>query len=178
MPKSKGGRITDQNGYILIMNRNHPFHSKVGYIREHRLVYEESRNCCLLRWTEVHHKDGDIRNNIWYNLQPLSKSQHAFLSNTIYSPSHKCTECGSERSTIRKNSGNKRWVRGMCKRCEDKKRSRKRGVSPRVVYPLDHRCIKCGSENTDIKNGTKRWRRGMCYICSGKFYWKKYNNLS
>lgn len=53
-----------------------------GYIEEHRIVYEESRKCCLLPKTVIHHIDGKRANNVWYNLQPLNHAQHSAIENT------------------------------------------------------------------------------------------------
>jgi hypothetical protein len=39
-PSWKGGRRTDDSGYTLILNPDHPF-AKDGYVAEHRLVVEE-----------------------------------------------------------------------------------------------------------------------------------------
>jgi hypothetical protein len=76
-----GGRIKRSDGYIQILRPNHPSvrNRKWPYVFEHRLVYEESRDCCLLDWIHVHHKDGNRSNNVWYNLQPLTNLQHKKL---------------------------------------------------------------------------------------------------
>lgn len=75
----KGGVSVDDQSYILIKTPNHPYKDGRGYVRKHRLIYEDSRNCCLLRWVVIHHKDGDKRNNIWYNLVPMTLSDHSRL---------------------------------------------------------------------------------------------------
>jgi len=36
----------------------------------------------LLPWVHIHHKDGNTLNNVWYNLQPLTKPQHHSLEIT------------------------------------------------------------------------------------------------
>jgi len=51
----KGGKQIDKTGYILILNRNHPFCNKAGYIREHRLVVESQLNRYLSPEEKVHH---------------------------------------------------------------------------------------------------------------------------
>lgn len=66
-------------GYWHIYKPDHPFHYPDGYVRHHRLVYEECYNCCLLRYTDIHHRDGDRANNVWYNLIPYNRAQHMRL---------------------------------------------------------------------------------------------------
>jgi len=58
---------------------NHHFADYAGYVQEHRLVVEEQWNCCLLPWADVHHRDEDIQNNVWYNLWPMMRAQHSSL---------------------------------------------------------------------------------------------------
>ena len=72
-PNYSGGK-TISRGYTLIK-----IYDRNKYIREHRLVYEESRDCCLLQWVIIHHIDGDKKNNIWYNLIPMTQSKHRRL---------------------------------------------------------------------------------------------------
>lgn len=75
----RGGRQI-HNGYIISYKPDHPFADHHGYVREHRLIYEESRNCCLLSWIHIHHLDENRLNNTWYNLKPLTRSEHGRLS--------------------------------------------------------------------------------------------------
>lgn len=74
----EGHKIIDHAGYILIKISDHPFADHEGYVREHRLVYERHFNCYLLRWTIVHHKNGNEKDNRIENLEPMTGSQHAF----------------------------------------------------------------------------------------------------
>src|SRR6188768_2005733 len=50
-----GYRSTDPKGYILIRRPEHHFANSSGYVREHRLVWEEYYKACLLPWADVHH---------------------------------------------------------------------------------------------------------------------------
>lgn len=73
----KGGRIiTSDGGYVKIKKPEHRSANKYGYVYEHRIVYEEYYNCCLLDWISIHHKDGNRQNNKIENLQPVTKAQH------------------------------------------------------------------------------------------------------
>jgi hypothetical protein len=77
----KGGRYKDVHGYWLVKKPDHPQANNNGYVREHRLVYEDSRNCCIIpqllgQPIHVHHRDGNRANNVWYNLMLVLKSEH------------------------------------------------------------------------------------------------------
>ena len=75
----KGGRYKDHRGYIRVFRPDHPHCNIKRYVYEHRLVYEESRNCCLLPWIVVHHIDGNRSNNIWYNLRSMTNEDHVSM---------------------------------------------------------------------------------------------------
>ncbi len=85
----KGGRIKNVEGYILIHKPNHHYAVYDGYVREHRLVWEEHRNAILLPWAHVHHKDGNKQNNVWYNLQAMTNSQHTSFHRRLHVKKHK-----------------------------------------------------------------------------------------
>ena len=75
----KGGRRVHVEGYIEIYSPNHPKRDARNIVREHRLVWEQEHDAMLLPWAHVHHKDHDIKNNVWYNLQAMTNSQHQKL---------------------------------------------------------------------------------------------------
>lgn len=66
------------NGYVLIyVGKGHHLADVRGYAYEHRLVAEEAIGRRLGPGEEVHHKDGDKRNNAPENLQVMkSKAEH------------------------------------------------------------------------------------------------------
>lgn len=71
----KGGRTKHTNGYILVYKPDHPFAHK-GYVYEHRIVYEEHYNCCVLSWIDVHHINGNKTDNRIENLITITRSEH------------------------------------------------------------------------------------------------------
>lgn len=93
-PAWKGGRVIDDNGYILIRCQDHPF-AKDGYVFEHRYVVEEwtkehdpdnplliviDGNKYLKPTAVVHHIDEVKTNNDKSNLMLLPhQSAHAFI---------------------------------------------------------------------------------------------------
>lgn len=65
----QGGKQIEREGYVLVKAPDHPYRSKAGYVREHRLVMEQMIGRYLRPEEEVHHKDGDPTNNHADNLQ-------------------------------------------------------------------------------------------------------------
>lgn len=63
-----GGRVVDKHGYILVKQANHPHATKLGYVREHRLVAETILGRYLTPTEVVHHIDDDPGNNSPENL--------------------------------------------------------------------------------------------------------------
>lgn len=83
----KGGRIIKPSGYVEIyVNGKH--------VSEHRWVYEQEHNCCLLRWSNVHHLDGNRSNNVWYNLCGMMGYHHA-RRHPPNRAAHICPACGA-----------------------------------------------------------------------------------
>lgn len=75
----KGGRMKGGK-YVLIFSPNHPFSDRHGYVREHRLVMEESIGRYLKPKEVVHHINGNHTDNRIENLQLLSGiSEHMKL---------------------------------------------------------------------------------------------------
>lgn len=80
-PASKGGRAVQRSRkggkeYVLIYTPLHPFADHRGYVREHRLVMEQSLGRHLLPSEVVHHLDENTLNNDLSNLQIMSWKEH------------------------------------------------------------------------------------------------------
>ena len=67
----KGGKA-----YKLLFNPTHPSATLRGYVREHRLVMEESLGRFLNENEIVHHIDGDTLNNSVENLKVMNGKEH------------------------------------------------------------------------------------------------------
>ena len=67
-PNWKGGRKTSHRGYTYILQPKHPFATKAGYVREHRLIAEKALGRYLTKKEIIHHIDDNPRNSIKENL--------------------------------------------------------------------------------------------------------------
>mgnify|MGYP001615090277 CR=1 FL=1 len=67
-PRWNNGTKLHAYGYRLVASPNHPFKDKQGYVREHRLVIEQTIGRYLFPEEDVHHLDGDKLNNNSNNL--------------------------------------------------------------------------------------------------------------
>ncbi len=79
-PQWKGGKTTLSKKYVGIKDRKNPMAGKHGYVREHRLVVANHLGRPLRADEEVHHLNGDTRDNRLENLVVLSKSEHSKIS--------------------------------------------------------------------------------------------------
>jgi hypothetical protein len=61
--------------YIKLYRPSHPFASKQGFVKEHRLVMEEMIGRYLERHETVHHKNGNRQDNRPENLELWSRRQ-------------------------------------------------------------------------------------------------------
>lgn len=73
----KGGKIITTKGYIRVLNREHPYANRMGYVLEHRLIMEEYLGRYLERNEVVHHKNRDKKDNRIENLEVLTPSDHS-----------------------------------------------------------------------------------------------------
>lgn len=128
----QGGRSKDQYGYYTLYAPYHPFSNKDGRVREHRLYYECYYSCCLLPYTEIHHKDENKENNFDINnLQPVYDYQHTSIHNPRIDKSNwRCSNCNSH-TTTKGTDGYDKWYRDgrgghICDNCYQSKNSYKR----------------------------------------------------
>lgn len=95
-PRWKGGRQVTRRGYVEVwIPRDHPFFAMArgltgvgGYVFEHRLVMALALGRPLADHEEVHHIDGDRRDNRLANLQ-LRFTPHGAGA------AFRCADCGS-----------------------------------------------------------------------------------
>lgn len=64
-----GYRYVDGEGYVRVVQRDHPMASAKGYVAQHRLVMAEHLGRPLLRSESVHHLNGDKADNRLENLE-------------------------------------------------------------------------------------------------------------
>lgn len=110
--------ICKDHKYLSVLKPDHHKATSRGRVLQHRLVYEEYYNCCLLFYTEIHHINGDTKDNRIENLQPLYKSQHIKLEKTK-SFNRNCLLCGINESRDYKNNNHwNKYKNGyICQRC-------------------------------------------------------------
>lgn len=105
-PNYKGGMRKD-HGYLAIYRPDHPNCTTRGLIKLHRYLYEKYYNCCLLKYTEIHHINDNRLDNRKENLKPLYKGQHSRITNTK-DVKRNCLMCNIDRSVDYK--GRKNWM--------------------------------------------------------------------
>ena len=117
-PGWKGGITIDGNGYEMIYSPNHPYKNKTGYVRSHRLVLEQYYTILLgynvfldPKIYHVHHIDGNIKNNNYWNLQLVTGSQHVTIHNLIDMSDRFCILCKSNKTYIMKHNNRPHWMK-------------------------------------------------------------------
>ena len=73
----KGGRVMDDDGYVLLKRPDHPNANNHGYVREHRLVMETTLGRYLERGEVVHHVNEIKTDNRPENLMVLTPGEHS-----------------------------------------------------------------------------------------------------
>jgi hypothetical protein len=107
-PKWHGGRIRDKHGYILVRIPEHPYATRHGYVREHRLLMERMLGRYLLPTEVVDHIDGNPANNRPHNLR-LFASNADHLRATLAGRTPNWTEEGKARLQESFDRGLRLW---------------------------------------------------------------------
>lgn len=120
-PYKRFESIKDYDGYVLILDWNHPQCSNNGYVFEHRLIMEKYLGRYLTQKERVHHINGIKTDNRIENLQLLeSQSQHMTIHLTKDMSNRFCLFCHSDKTYTRK-SGRPKWCNYnngfICGRC-------------------------------------------------------------
>ena len=99
-----GGR-TKRDGYWLVLKKDHHFANRDGYVLEHRLVYEEYYNCCLLPWCDIHHINEIKDDNRIENLKLIgTRSDHVkHHKQPIDMENRICLLCDSKKTGLKKD---------------------------------------------------------------------------
>lgn len=74
-PRKVGKKKVDRSGYIAIRFPEHPNANKTGYVYEHRLVMSDHLGRPLTKQENVHHVNGDRKDNRLDNLELWVKPQ-------------------------------------------------------------------------------------------------------
>jgi hypothetical protein len=72
----KGGRVSDNDGYVLLYRPDHPRAGSTGYVFEHVLVAEQSYGEPIPRGLHVHHLNGIRDDNRLANLVVVEPKDH------------------------------------------------------------------------------------------------------
>ena len=88
-PWNYKGQTTNDQGYVLKHEPNHPYADHDGYVREHRLVVERTIGRNLHKWEIVHHinevrSDNRPENLIIFN----TSTEHLKFHREVMSSAH------------------------------------------------------------------------------------------
>ena len=126
-PKWKGGRIEIEDYWHIRIDGE--------YKHEHVYFYEQKNKLCMLPWGHVHHIDFNKENNMPWNLQGMTVSNHMKLHNPKKDRSNTiCSICNSNETYIDKR-GYEHWYDdkkggNLCKKCWSKIYIRPKPLTP------------------------------------------------
>jgi HNH endonuclease len=104
----RSGRAVHSEGYIQVQAWDHPFCNHMGYVMEHRLVWETYHRAILLPWANVHHINEIKTDNRPENLQAMMIGEHTRRHGTdMNMEKRRCSLCG--RKTYLRNNGRNEW---------------------------------------------------------------------
>jgi hypothetical protein len=169
-PMWNGGQPKqDKDGYWLIYKPEHPNRNNENRVFLHRLIYEDylsilfDEQIYLPEGSEIHHINEDKEDNSLINLQYMDNHKEHKKEHWIDYTKIRCKTCGSNKTSIRKESGRPKWlgdeVNGyQCESCSKKE----------YYVKNKERIEKYKQENKDRilqrqkeYNNTKRKNRGV-----------------
>lgn len=135
-----GGLIDDGDGYMLVYSPNHPNKNAIGYVRQHRLIYENylsilfDEEVFIPKGYNIHHiipiKEGGT--NALINLQLVTQKEHMKYhpeNNKKDMSNRTCLSCGSNTTYVTKKENWPVWYKHrdgfLCKKCGDLERKKK-----------------------------------------------------
>lgn len=118
----KGGRVYDDDGYIMLKMPEHPDSNNHGYVREHRLVMEKHLGRRLNPKEYIHHINGIRDDNRVENMQIVTWKEHLIIhrGKREEMKSRFCVVCDSNKTYVAPD-GRPNWYRVegefYCKKC-------------------------------------------------------------
>lgn len=87
--------------YKTKTDHSHPNADKYGHMRLHVWLYTTYHKCCMLKWSQIHHIDGDTLNNEISNLVGVMRSTHRRSHMTVDMSNRVCKLCESTETSDR-----------------------------------------------------------------------------
>lgn len=132
-PNYKNG-ISDKGEYIKIWSPNHPYKDVNNYVYEHRLIMEQYLGRYLDPKEEIHHINGNKKDNRIENLQLLSKSEHTKYEMTGH------------------NYNKKDMSDRLCNKCGNKTFINKKGYENWYIDESGYECVNCHYREKKLNN--------------------------